>query len=104
VALDPGIIEQQVSGGMIFGLSAAIRGGMTFDAGRAVEANFWDQEPLRLRECPPIAVRILENGPRVTGIGEPGTPPAAPALANAIFALTGQRLRDLPLSRAISFA
>lgn len=104
IALDPGIIEQQVSGGMIFGLSAAIRGGMEFDAGRAVQTNFWDQEPLRLRECPPIAVRILENGPRITGIGEPGTPPAAPALANAIFALTGQRIRDLPLSRSVTFA
>jgi isoquinoline 1-oxidoreductase beta subunit len=103
-ALDPRNIEAQVSGAMIFGLSAAIRGEITFDAGKAQQTNFWDYEPLRLRETPPIAVRILENGEKIRGIGEPGTPPAAPALANAIFALTGQRIRDLPMSKLVTFA
>ena len=62
----------------------------TFADGMAEQANFWDYEPLRLSQCPPIEVRILENLGRIRGIGEPGTPPAAPALGNAIFALTGK--------------
>ena len=104
IALDPRIIEAQVQSGIIYGLSAAIRGEITFANGRVEQTNFGDYEPLRLRECPPIAVSILENGEKIRGIGEPGTPPAAPALANAIFALTGQRIRSLPLGRDIVFA
>lgn len=104
IALDPRIIEAQVQSGIIYGLSAAIRGEITFANGRVEQTNFSDYEPLRLRECPPIAVSILENGDKIRGIGEPGTPPAAPALANAIFALTGQRIRSLPLGRDIAFA
>jgi isoquinoline 1-oxidoreductase beta subunit len=103
-ALDPRNIEAQVQGALIYGLSAAIRGEITFDGGAAQQLNFWDYEPLRLREAPPIAVRILENGEKIRGIGEPGTPPAAPALANAIFALTGQRIRELPLNNTVTFA
>lgn len=104
IALDPSIIEAQVQGAMIFGLSAAINGEITFADGRAEQQNFPDYDPLRLPQCPPITVKILENGPKLRGIGEPGTPPAAPALANAIFALNGQRLRSLPLGKAIIFA
>lgn len=104
IALDPGNIEAQLQGGMVFGLSAAIRGEITFADGMAEQANFWDYEPLRLSQCPPIRVQVLENQPHIRGIGEPGTPPAAPALGNAIFALTGQRLRDLPFARAVTFA
>jgi isoquinoline 1-oxidoreductase subunit beta len=104
IALDPRIIEAQVQSAIIFGLSAAIRGEITFAEGRAEQTSFPDYEPLRLYQCPPISVAILENGTRIRGIGEPGTPPAAPALANAIFALTGQRIRSLPLGRDIAFA
>ncbi len=104
IALDPSIIEAQLQGGMIYGLSAAISGEITFVNGAAEQLNFWDYEPLRLSQCPPIAVRVLESGDTLRGIGEPGTPPAAPALANAIFALTGQRIRTLPLKKSISFA
>jgi len=104
IALDPSIIESQVQSGMIYGLSAAISGEITFAGGHAQQVNFWDSEPLRFAQCPPIAVRILENMPSIRGIGEPGTPPAAPALANAIFALTGQRIRTLPLNKVIPFA
>lgn len=103
-ALDPGNIEAQLQGGMVYGLSAAIRGEITFSDGMAEQANFWDYEPLRLSQCPPVTTRILENLPHIRGIGEPGTPPAAPALGNAIFALTGQRLRDLPFARSVGFA
>jgi len=104
IALDPSILVAQMQGGMIYGLSAAINGEITFADGHAQQVNFWDYDPLRLSQCPPIGVRILENGSKIKGIGEPGTPPAAPALANAIFALTGQRIRSLPLNKATRFA
>ena len=104
VALDPRNIEAQVQGGMVYGLTAAIMGEITFVDGRVQQSNFHDYGALRLNQCPEITVRVLENGPRIRGIGEPGTPPAAPALANAIFAATGQRIRDLPLSNHIDFA
>jgi isoquinoline 1-oxidoreductase subunit beta len=89
---------------MVYGLSAAMNGEITFTDGRVDQQNFWDYEPLRLHQCPPITVRVLESGGHIRGIGEPGTPPAAPALANAIFALTGKRHRRLPLKHAVSFA
>lgn len=104
VALDPRNIEAQVSGGMVYGLSAAINGQITFAEGRVEQQNFYDYEPLRLHQCPPIMVRMLESGGKIRGVGEPGTPPAAPALANAIFALTGTRARKLPLINSFRFA
>lgn len=104
VALDPKNIEAQVSGAMVYGLSAAIRGEITFEGGRVVQQNFWDYEPLRSYQVPDIQVRVLESGGHIRGIGEPGTPPAAPALANALFALTGTRARSLPLAKTFSFA
>ncbi|MGL4322364.1 MAG: molybdopterin cofactor-binding domain-containing protein [Paracoccaceae bacterium] len=103
-ALDPGNIEAQVQGAMVYGLSAAMRGEITFADGMAEQANFWDFEPMRLPQCPQIIVRVLENQPTLRGIGEPGLPPAAPALGNAIFALTGQRMRELPFAKTITFA
>ena len=104
IALDPRNIEAQVSGAMVYGLSAAIGGEITFADGMAEQATFWDYPPLRMPQCPPIAVRVLEGLERIRGIGEPGLPPAAPALANAVFALTGQRIRELPLGKAVRFA
>ena len=104
VALDPRNIEAQLSGAMIYGLSAAMNGEITFTDGKVDQQNFWDYEPLRLHQCPPISVRVLENGGKIRGVGEPGTPPAAPALANAIFALTGDRYRRLPLKSVVKFA
>ena len=104
IALDPGNLNAQVSGAMIYGLSAAIRGEITLAEGRVQQATFWDYEPLRLPQIPQIEVKVLENMPDIRGIGEPGTPPAAPALANAIFALTGQRLREMPFNKTVTFA
>lgn len=104
VALDPRNIQAQVSGAMVFGLSAAIRGEITFAEGRVEQQNYWDYEPLRAYQVPDIAVRVLESGTHIRGIGEPGTPPAAPALGNALFALTGTRARELPLNKSFSFA
>ncbi|MBS0124147.1 xanthine dehydrogenase family protein molybdopterin-binding subunit [Thetidibacter halocola] len=103
VALDPGNIEAQLTGGMVYGLSAAMNEEITFAGHRAEQTNFPDYEPLRLPQMPPVAVRIVETQRRLGGIGEVGTPPAAPALANAIFDLTGQRIRSLPLRKAVSF-
>lgn len=102
-ALDPRNIQAQVSGAMIYALSAAINGEITFADGEAEQQTFWDYAPLRMPQAPQIEVQVLESKDPIRGIGEPGTPPAAPALANAIFALTGQRLRDLPFSRSITF-
>jgi isoquinoline 1-oxidoreductase subunit beta len=104
IALDPRNIEAQVQGAMIYALSAAIRGEITFADGMAEQKTFYDYEPLRMPQVPMIKVQILENLPQIRGIGEPGTPPAAPALGNAIFALTGQRLRALPFAKNITFA
>ena len=103
-ALDPRNIEAQVQSGVNFGLAAAMMGEITVKDGAVVQGNFNDYDAIRMHQAPDIEVRILENGERIRGIGEPGTPPAAPALANAIFAATGQRIRELPLVKHISFA
>ena len=104
IALDPRVIEAQVSGAMVYGLSAAMTGRITFADGRVEQSSFPDFDPLRLSQCPPMNVTVLASGGPIRGIGEPGTPPAAPALANAIFALTGVRHRSLPLADVVTFA
>ena len=103
-ALDPGIVQAQMESGLIYGLSAAVMGEITFEGGAVQERNFPDYDALRMAAAPRIETRILQVQDRLGGAGEPGTPPAAPALANAIFDLTGRRLRELPLNRHVSFA
>ncbi|KUF09014.1 xanthine dehydrogenase family protein molybdopterin-binding subunit [Pseudoponticoccus marisrubri] len=103
IALDPRIIEAQLSGGMVYGLSAAMGEEITFAGGRVEQQNFPDYEPLRMSQMPQVDVQILETQERLNGIGEVGTPPAAPALANALFDLTGQRVRELPLRKQFDF-
>ncbi|MBM7068771.1 xanthine dehydrogenase family protein molybdopterin-binding subunit [Actibacterium sp. 188UL27-1] len=102
-ALDPGNIEGQMESGILFGLSAAMFGQITFADGVVEQSNFHDFDSLRMDRTPLITTRILQNNLRMGGVGEVGTPPVAAALANAIFALTGQRIRDLPLANAVSF-
>lgn len=101
--LDPVNFEAQVQGGVIFGLGHAMNCEMTYVDGAAQQDNYHAYEGMRLYQTPEIMVRGLENGDKIRGIGEPGVPPAAPALANAIFAATGQRIRELPLSKSVDF-
>ena len=90
-------LEAQLIGGMIYGLSAACFGEITFSGGAVEQQNFPDYDGLRLHNTPETQVRILETQPHLTGVGEPGTPPSMPALGNALFDLTGKRARRLPL-------
>ena len=101
--LDPDIVTAQMRGGMIFGLSAAIGQAITVEDGRVVETNYDTHDALRIGQAPPIEVRLLENHSRMGGAGEPGVPPAAPALANALTALTGKRPRAMPFDREFEF-
>jgi isoquinoline 1-oxidoreductase subunit beta len=97
VALDPGTVRAQMFGGMVYGLSAACFGEITFADGAVEQGNFPDYDAIRMHTMPETKVQVLENQQHLGGAGEPGTPPAAPALANALFDLTGQRARSLPL-------
>ena len=96
--VNPGIIRAQMEGGIIFGLSAALHEAVTFDKGRAVQSNFHDFPLLTLAESPEIEVIIVPSNEKPGGVGEPGTPPIAAAVANAVFAATGVRVRDLPFA------
>ena len=102
--LDPVNFDNQVKGGVIFGLGHAMNCELTYRDGMAEQSNFDSYEGMRFNQCPVIEVRGLENGSKVLGIGEPPVPPAAPALAGAIFAATGKRLREMPFSKAVTFA
>lgn len=101
--VDPIAFENQVQGGVIWGLGHAINCEITFADGMAEQSNFDSHDGMRIWQAPRIAVRGVELGGAVRGIGEPPVPPAAPALANAIFAATGQRLREMPFNRFVDF-
>lgn len=103
-ALDPGIVRAQIESGIVFGLSSAIGQEITFADGMVEQQNFYDYDALRIGQCPDIEVAILENGEKLGGVGEIGTPPVIPALANAVFALKGKRIRSLPLNKEVDFA
>ncbi len=99
LAVNPLTIAAQVEGATAYGLSAALYGQVTLKDGVVEQSNFHDYPVLRLNEMPKCEVHIVETGAKSpTGVGEPGTPPIAPAVANAIFALTGKRLRTLPFN------
>ncbi|MEH6593427.1 MAG: molybdopterin cofactor-binding domain-containing protein [Halioglobus sp.] len=95
--VNPDIVRDQMEGGIVFGLTAALHGEITVQDGAVQQGNFHDYPLLRHNEMPEVEVLILDSDAHPTGVGEPGTPPAAPALANAIFAATGERHRELPL-------
>ena len=101
--LDPENFTNQVQGGVIWGLGHAMNAAITYRDGIAEQTNYHAFEGMRLYQTPKIAVRPLPSDGEIRGIGEPAVPPAAPALANAIFAATGKRIRELPLNRQIGF-
>ena len=99
-AVNPLGIEAQIQSAVAYGLTAALHGKLTLVNGRVQESNFHDYPPLRMFEMPAVEVHIIQSGAPMGGIGEPATAPIAPAVANAVFALTKQRLRTLPLRLA----
>ena len=97
MAVNPDGMRAQIEGGIIYGLSAALNGEITIDKGAVVQANFPDYEVVRLADCPQIEVHLITSDAPLGGAGEPGVPPLAPAVANAIFSATGTRIRSLPI-------
>lgn len=97
IAVNPDVVRAQMEGAIGFGLSAALREEIVLDGGRVVQGNFDSYRPLRINEMPAVEVHIVPSAEAPTGVGEPGTPPVAPALANALFAATGRRIERLPI-------
>jgi isoquinoline 1-oxidoreductase subunit beta len=97
--VNPDSVEAQIQGGLIFGLTAALYNEITIAKGRVQLSNFNNYRMMRINESPVIDVHLVQNGESPGGLGEPGTSIAAPALANALFAATGARLRSLPIDR-----
>lgn len=98
LAINPDIIRMQVESAIAYGLSAALYGEITLKDGRVVQGNFDTYRPLRIADMPVVEVHIVPSTEPPTGIGEPGLPPIAPAVTNALFKLTGKRIRKLPVS------
>jgi isoquinoline 1-oxidoreductase beta subunit len=92
-----GIVDAQITGSIVSGLTAALYGEITIERGKVVQSNFHDYEMLRMSEMPEVELYIVRNHEEPGGVGEPALPPIAPAVTNAIFALTGQRIRKLPI-------
>ncbi len=102
LAINPDVIRAQMEGGIGFALTAALHSAITLEGGAPQQTNFHQYLPLRMNEMPKVEVHIVPSAANPTGVGEPGVPPLAPALANAIFAATGKRLRKLPLGTQIA--
>jgi isoquinoline 1-oxidoreductase beta subunit len=100
ICVNPAGVAAQIESAIVYGLSAALYGEVTLKDGRVQQSNFDDYEVLRLDAMPKVEVHIVSSGEKSGGVGEPGVPPIAPAVANAVFAATGQRLRRLPLKLA----
>ena len=96
IYISPDNVRAQTEGNIVMGLTAATKSGITFAGGKAEQQNFHNYQIMRLPEMPPVEIHILENEEAPGGVGEPGLPPVAPALCNAIFAATGKRIRMLP--------
>lgn len=96
--VNPRIVEDQIEGGILFGLTAALYGEINFDNGEIRQSNFHDYRLMQMHQTPEVVVDIVDSEADPTGVGEPGVPPVIPALGNALFALTGKRQRRLPLT------
>jgi isoquinoline 1-oxidoreductase beta subunit len=98
--VNPDTVEAQMQSAVNFGLSAALYGEINIAKGRVTQNNFYDYQMVRIANAPHISVEIVKSTEKPAGVGEPGTPPIAPAVANAIFSITGKRVRTLPLTKA----
>ena len=99
IAVNPDVIKAQMEGGIGYGLGAILKSEITLADGQVEQTNFDGYDVLRLDEMPVVEVHIVESTENPTGVGEPGVPPIGPAVANAVFAATGKRVRGLPMSR-----
>jgi len=95
--INPAIVEQQIQSGIVYGLSAALKGAITIDHGRVQQSNFHEYDVLRIDEMPVVEVHIVPSQSAPGGIGEASTPSVVPAVTNAVFAATGKRIRKLPI-------
>ncbi len=100
ICINPAGVRAQIESGIVFGLSAALYGRVTLKDGRVEQSNFHDYPILRMNEMPQIEVHIVDSNEKSGGVGEPGTPPIAPAVANALSSATGKPFRELPLRLA----
>lgn len=101
--VNPDRVHAQMEGAMIFGLSLALMGEIDFKEGEAVQSNFHDYPVARLNQVPHVVkTHIVSSDALASGVGEPGVPPVAPSIANAIFAATGQRIREFPFNKYFS--
>jgi CO/xanthine dehydrogenase Mo-binding subunit len=98
-AVNPLNIEAQIQGGIALGLGAVAMGNIDYEAGRIKQSNFHDYTPLRINQMPVVEVHIMPSDQPPTGVGEQATAPIAPAVANALFAASGQRVRSFPLAK-----
>jgi isoquinoline 1-oxidoreductase subunit beta len=96
--VNPAIIAQQIRSGIVYGLSAALKGAITIDGGRVEQASFSDYDVVRMAETPVVEVHIIPSQENPGGIGEAAVPGIAPAVVNAVFAATGKRVRALPIT------
>jgi CO/xanthine dehydrogenase Mo-binding subunit len=97
--INPNTLEQQIKGGVLFALSATLRGKITVENGQVVQSNFDTYQPVRMKEAPVIEVYSVASTEAPTGAGEPPVPPLGAALCNALFVATRKRVRSLPLAR-----
>ena len=104
VAINPDVIKAQMEGGIGFALAAALHGEITLKGGEVQQSNFHQFQVLRINEMPAVEVHIMPSTEKPTGVGEPGVPPTAPAVTNAIFAATGKRIRKLPIGNQLKQA
>jgi isoquinoline 1-oxidoreductase beta subunit len=104
LVINPDRVATQLEGGMIFGLSIALMGNMSVAQGRVEQSNFDDAPVTRMHQCPAMTVHIMPapEGRLPGGVGEPGTPPVSASVTNAIFAASGQRIRDLPVNKVFT--
>jgi isoquinoline 1-oxidoreductase beta subunit len=97
IVVNPDSVRAQMEGGIVFGLTAALKSKVTIKDGLAAEDNFDSFPLLRIDECPAVDVHFVESTQKPGGVGEPGVPPIAPAVANAVFKLTGKPVRSMPI-------